>query len=157
MEKRIGNAIADEFEACFKTLEEAIEACGESEWRSGDNFQFIPSRLALHAIETVAYGMRPSPEGFPFGQRFGDWELLKREELPSREDVRTYMKEVREEILDRLERTSDESFIEVEMAFRKTGWTMLGRMIYILRHAQHHVGQIIEECRRRGLTEPRWH
>lgn len=134
-----------------------MEGCPEEEWRISDHPRFIPSRLTLHILETIEYYIGDSRE-FKESQ-FGDSESLTPDTLPSRKNLDGYFDEVKDRLHLKVRSIGDEEFLSPETLFtdRDEGYRVLDLFIYTLRHTQHHVGQLVEELRRRGIKSPRWH
>jgi uncharacterized damage-inducible protein DinB len=153
----IAEILERQYESCFTTMREVMEGCPEEEWRISDNPRFIPSRLTLHILETIEYYIGDSRE-FKESQ-FGDSEFLTPDTLPSEKSLREYFNEVRDKLYSKLRSLGDEEFLSPETLFTDSedGYMLLDLYIYTLRHTQHHVGQLVEELRRRGIEGPRWH
>ncbi len=152
----IAEVLVRQYGSCFSTLRETIEGCPDAEWRSSDNPRFIPSRLALHILETVDYYNGATRE---FTESpFGDSETLAPDALPSRENIFGYFEEVRGKLIKKVCSLGDEDLLAPETVFsdREEGYTLLDLYLYTLRHTQHHAGQLVEEMRRRGISGPRW-
>jgi uncharacterized damage-inducible protein DinB len=153
----IAEILERQYKSCFNTIREVMEGCPEGEWRISDHPRFIPSRLALHILETIEYYIGDSRE-FKESQ-FGDSESLTPDTLPSQESLRGYFNAVRDRLYIKLRSLGDEEFLSPETLFtdREERYMLLDLYIYTLRHTQHHVGQLVEEMRRRGVEGPRWH
>ena len=153
---KIGDALANQFERIWMQVRPAIENCPNAEWRRGDHPAFIPVRLACHLVETVDYYAQPTPESFP-GAGWGDvdWESGDVNALPDRDALLAYMEEVRGRVDAWLRGLSDEELLGGN-AFPWTGDSPMERMVYTLRHSQHHLAEINEELTRRGLPPAGW-
>ena len=153
----IAEILERQYESCFATMREVMEGCPEEDWRISDHPRFIPSRLTLHILETIEYYIGDSRE-FKESQ-FGDSECLTPETLPSEKSLFGYFHAVRDKLYIKLHSLGDEEFLSPETLFTDSeeGYMLLDLYIYTLRHTQHHVGQLVEELRRRGIKSPRWH
>lgn len=154
---RIGLALADQFARVWHQVRDAIDNCTDAEWRRGDLREFVPAGLACHLVETAAFYTSPAPDGFVWGARWGgvDWESGDLGKLPNRAELLAYVDELEPKVGAWLRETSDEEMLG-ENTFPWTGPNLLSRMVYLLRHSQHHLAEINEELTRRDLTPAEW-
>jgi hypothetical protein len=78
-----------------------------------------------------------------------EWAML--EELWSKELALQKLAEMRAIVDRRLAELDDAALLEPESVHPWTGSNRLGKMLYDLRHVQHHLGEISGELRRRGI------
>lgn len=153
-------SLMDHLTRTFSMLREAIEAFPEEQWRVADEDDLIPARQAIHIIESSAfYSGEWTGKKFPTGERLGcNWELSAADELPSRQDVLTYLDEAKAKVERWLTKRGDDGLIgePADKRFPWTGACELGRALYLLRHTHHHLGKIHAELRRRGIARPEW-
>ena len=125
------------------------------EWVSGDIPSRRPASLVYHALETINfYASDLTDEEFPWGQRFGvDWETDQLERLPSQEQIAIYLKEAEQNLINWLEQVEIDS---PEMIYKWTGRTKLERVLYSLRHTQHHVGELSRGLESIGKSGIEW-
>ena len=136
--------------------EEAIQEIPDEEWSTGNIQYLTPSRILCHVIETAEFYSQNSRE-FKWGHRFGiDHEKAPPESLPSKDQMMTYHKEVKEKIVDWLGSMDDETLLSKETVFTWTGSTILSRVLYIDAHYRQHFGEINAELRHRGLDRIKW-
>jgi hypothetical protein len=152
----ITSELIEQYDRAWAMLRATIERITDERWRSGDAPGLVPARWALHAIETVAFYMRPTPDGFRWNARFGVDSDAPADRLPSRADVLAYLEEVRADARATLERMSDSDLLEATNAFPWTGSTILGRMLYTLRHTMTHQGELSMILRFQGADETEW-
>ncbi len=154
---QIGDALAGQFERVWMQVRPAIENCPDAEWKRGDHPAFIPVRLACHLIETVDYYTRPTPEDFRWDEQWGGADSLEGDlnALPSRDALLAYLEKVRARVDAWLRGASDEELLGGN-PFEWTGASPMERMVYTLRHSQHHLAEINEELTRRGLPPAEW-
>ena len=146
-----------QFEAVWGMLKQAIHSVPLEQWRTGDVEHLVPARIAYHVLETADYYMSPDLERFPWGGRFGvDWEKGARDALPGQADIRDYQNEVRARVAAWLAGLGDAGLLLPDAVFRSEGMSHLDRALYVLRHTQHHTGELCAELRRRGLPRPPW-
>lgn len=137
--------------------EEAIRGIPEEHWRRGEIDHLIPARLVYHALETAEFYSGESPDGFPWGERFGadPWDAQPGR-LPSKGETLEYHREVAEKVRGWLMGLNDSQLLSEETSFPWTGSTVLGRALYLLVHYRQHLGEINGELRRRGLPRIEW-
>jgi len=138
-------------------FQDAIENIPEEHWRTGEIDYLIPSRLMLHAIESIDGYFSPR-DGFTLGYRFNTdkWDTAPPEKLPSKDQARTYLREVREKAESWLASLDDSDLLSPETEYPWTGSTLLGRALYTLAHSRQHLGEVNAELRRRGLPRVKW-
>ena len=153
--KRISGSLIEALSLTWEMYRDAIKNIPEEHWRTGEIDYLIPSRLILHAIEAVdGYS---SIEEFTPGHRFGiDWEAAPPERLPTKEQARTYLREVEGKTESWLRGLDDSDLLSPETQFPWTGSTLLGRTLYMLAHCRQHLGEVNAELRRRGLPRVKW-
>ena len=127
------------------------------QWRIGEFDYLIPARLILHALETLDFYSSKSPDNFTHGYRFKiDRKTAKPEQLPSKAQLRTYLKEVEEKTVSWLRDLVYKDFLSPELEFPWTGSTVLCRVLYSVEHCRQHFGELNAELRRRQLPRIKW-
>ena len=149
------DSLIRQYARSWKMVEEAIGSFSAEEWKTGDVDYLTPSRLAYHIIETAEFYSGETADGFSFGHRFGcDWEGAEPDDLPAQDAILLYLADVRGRVENWL-RESD--LLAVDPAFEWTGGCVLDRVLYLLRHNHHHVGELWSETKRRGHPLPDWY
>lgn len=145
------------FSLTWEMYRDAIENIPEEHWRTGEIDYLIPSRLTLHAIESIDGYFSP-PDEFTPGYRFDidRWDAAPAEQLPSKDQARTYLREVMEKADSWLRGLDDSDLLSPETDYPWTGSTLLGRALYALAHSRQHLGEVNAELRRRGLPRIKW-
>jgi tricorn protease-like protein len=64
--------------------------------------------------------------------------------------------DIRATVEERLTKLDDAALLEPEKMHPWTGQTRMGKTFYMLRHIQHHLGEVNAELCRRGIKGPRW-
>jgi hypothetical protein len=166
----IGNAVsgamAGQLERQWVMLREALTMLDDGQYRGGEGY-LAPARLLMHTIRTSHFYLADGPDGFdwerPFvphsrGADVGDpasrdvqYERWSRAltagdeadvaDLPSREALLAYLEEV-VAIGDAWLGEQDEAAWLGPTGFPWTGETRLAQMVYLLRHTQHHIGEL---------------
>ena len=153
----IGEAIIENLSLTWEMYSEAINGIPNEHWKAGEIDYLIPSRLMLHAIETMDFYMSNSPNDFRHGYRFKiDRKTASPHQLPDTSQLLTYLYEVKEKTESWLNSQEDEYFLSPESEFPWTGSTVLGRVLYLLEHSRQHFGELNAELRRRGLPRIKW-
>jgi tetratricopeptide (TPR) repeat protein len=147
-------AVADQFMRTLSMFRIAVSTFPEEAWREGDSLYQRPAGLALHIAQSIDLYSALKP-----GDRSEDpltqiaWEERDAAKLPSQEELLGYLEKVEVRLA---------SFIAVsdfqadEKLFPWTGFTILSRAQYNLRHAQHHLADMAMELQRRGFRPPDW-
>lgn len=135
----INNAVWGQLQRSHKMLKDAISGFDDTTWRQQTGIR--PASVALHAVETVEfYFSGKTPQDFPWRHRFGvDWESAADEDLPDQPALLEYLSDVEEALPGWFEKHDLSSADNVHPY---TGGTLLARCLYVIRHTQHHIGQL---------------
>jgi uncharacterized damage-inducible protein DinB len=157
-ERRFVKAIEEQFRRAFGMWKEEIGNIPAKEWRRGEIDYLVPARHLCHLIVTADYYLgRKSPEEYDWNCYFGgDWEELKTSRLPRKSDALKKLSEFEEVMMSRFAALTDEDLWKKETQSPWTGKTLAGKLLYLLRHSQHHVGEMHAELRHRGIKRARW-
>jgi uncharacterized damage-inducible protein DinB len=147
-------ALADQFVRALSMLRGAIEAFPAAEWRNGDTPYQRPAGLALHAVEVIDDYAALKPGESACSRRPNvDWEGKDSTRLPAQDELLAYLDEAEQKLASFL---THADLTEAEGLFRWTGSTVLSRVVYTLRHTQHHLAELCLELHRRGYKAPQW-
>jgi hypothetical protein len=147
-------AVADQFLRTLSMLRIAVSTFPESEWRVGESLYQRPASLALHIVQSIDFYSALKPGDSSEDQLTQiNWEERNSSKLPSQVELLGFLDKV-EERLAKFITKSD--FQAEEKLFLWTGFTVLSRAMYNLRHTQHHLADMAMELQRRGLTPPDW-
>jgi hypothetical protein len=142
----LADALADQFMRLFSMLRMAIENITEAEWSQADTRYRRPAGLALHILQSIGFYGALEP-----GDRLDDalmqinWQERDSSRLPAREDMQRFIDKVEKRTANFLAKAD---LTAEEEQFPWTGPTVLGRVVYSLRHAQHHLADLIAEVHR---------
>jgi hypothetical protein len=64
--------------------------------------------------------------------------------------------DIRATVEERLTKLDDAALLEPEKVHPWAGETRMGKMLYVLRHGQHHLGEMSAELSRRGIKGAIW-
>jgi hypothetical protein len=134
---------------------DAVMAFPADEWKKGEIDYLRPAGVAYHVVETLDfYCSDQPPDKFGWGSRFGvDWEDKDSGRLPGQDEIITYL-DVMEDKFQQWLKKAD--LLASETMFPWTGSLVLGRVVYVARHIQHHVSEMSLELTRRGFKSPEW-
>jgi uncharacterized damage-inducible protein DinB len=158
MSKAVVNDLIGQFEHALIIFKEEIERFKDDQWVTGFEFFQVPARQAIHLLECLEFYFAEKPlDGYPWGKRFGGgwWELTE-EQLPSKEAILTYAKDVESRVMAVLSSLTDDDLFGPLDQPQDWGKTLLGHYIYALRHTTHHQGQLAALASYHGYQGGRW-
>jgi len=145
--KRIGVILSREFQNSWSMLREAIENITEEFWQTSEN-DWSYSWNIYHIIETAEFYSRNTPQGMEWGKRANiNWEIDSEEEINNKKSQITkefllqYLEEVEKRISDILINSTDDEFFNTD-EFDQGNLFVLEKLIYLLRHNMHHIGEL---------------
>ncbi|MHA1408680.1 MAG: DinB family protein [Candidatus Heimdallarchaeaceae archaeon] len=156
----LGQFLLRQFQGSWRMLRAAIESVPEEQWHDGKD-QWLFSWTVYHIIETADYYSRSYKEGMKWGKVADiDWENDREEEIEekqkkvTKELVLAYLAEI-EPIIERdLKETTDEDFL------KKDGFSWFHskyeKLIYLLRHSTHHIGELAKTLRDWDCERIKW-
>ncbi len=148
-------ALADQFMRALSMFRIAIDACPQAEWRQGETLYQRPAGLALHIAQSVNnFSMQKPGEQMEDPLNQIQWQVRDADKLPAQKELLRFLNEV-EKRMANLIATSD--LTAQEELFPWTGFTILSRVVYALRHMTHHLADLIMELKHRGVQPPSWH
>lgn len=146
----ITTVIQNQFSCAFDILRDAIPSFTDEQWRQGSPAYNGPCRTATHVLLCAEYYVTNAPDiQLRFGKKL--WEMSK-DELPSQETMLQYLDEVRNKThlwvgslkTDLTEADSDKLQPQLE------------KVIYALRHLQHHIGELCVYQKELGIEPAPW-
>jgi hypothetical protein len=143
-------------ELLFHVLKVTIRPVSHRQWTSGDTPAQTPVRQACHiagACDGYATGDRDICERH-FGLPVCNFDQeIPADQLPTTEQVLAYIEVVRRHVADWLGDMSNETLLgpRPSPGWSQRGWTMLGHVTYVLRHATLHLGYLRAELGARGI------
>lgn len=153
--KDISSVVYDQCRRALSMFRSAVVMFPAEEWRKGEIDYLRPAGVAYHVVETLDfYFSDQPPDNFGWGSRFGvDWENKDSERLPEQGEIISYLDEMEDKFQQWLKKAD---LMAAETVYPWTGSLMLGRVVYVARHIQHHVSELSLELTRRGLQSPEW-
>jgi hypothetical protein len=157
-DRTIAAAVEEHFDRTCAMWRDEIANTPDEEWRSGDVDYLIPARHLCHAVVSADFytGGSSVDEYDWHGPFAGDWEGMTPDELPDKQQALRALDEMREKVLARLGMLADADLAAQQTHAPWTGKTEMHRILYWLRHHQHHLGELHAELRRRGVPRAGW-
>jgi hypothetical protein len=153
---RIAPELVFQYDNLFHVLSVTIRRISHRQWTSGDTPAQTPVRQACHiagACHVYATGERDICERH-FGVPVCSFDQdIPADQLPTTEQVLVYIELVRDRVADWLGDMSNEALLgpRPSPGWSQRGWTMLGHVTYVLRHATLHLGYLRTELSARGI------
>ena len=160
MEKKraLVSILEDQWTRVWDMWEEMIRTIPDDEWRKGDVDYLVPARHLIHVLSCED----AFTEDIPLDQ-YDDFKLFEvrewgtpAEELVDRDEALSKLADVRVIVGERLAHLDDAALLEPEKVHPWSGQTRMGKMLYVLRHSQHHLGEVNAELSRRGIKAAIW-
>jgi len=156
--KALVSILKDQWTRVWDMWEEMIHTIPDDEWGKGAIDYLIPVRHLVHVLVCDdAFS-----EDIPLDQ-YDDFKLFEvrewgtpAEELPNREVALSKLAEVRTVVGERFTTLDDAALLEPEKVHPWAGHTRMGKLLYVLRHSQHHLGEVNAELSRRGIKAAIW-
>jgi hypothetical protein len=150
---------SDHFRRQFQTLAGVYDKASQRAWTYPDARVKGVWQWLLHTLETVEFYLSEKPgDQFPWGHRFGvDWENDRPDRIPSKDEMRAYQDDVQQLVHQVLDGKTDEDLLKPETVAPWTGRLYLGKLLYVLRHTQQHIGDINRVLRLNGDDALDWH
>lgn len=147
-------AVSDQFMRTLSMFRLAVSTFSEDAWREGDSLYQRPAGLALHIAQAIDFYSALKPgDGSEDPLTQIHWEERDSSKLPSQEELLGFLDIVDERLANFIAKSD---FQAEEEQFPWTGFTVLSRALYTLRHTQHHLADMAMELQRRGFTPPDW-
>jgi hypothetical protein len=152
------SSFADQWARTWDMWEEMIKSIPDSEWTKGDIDYLIPARHLVHAACGDDFFTSDTPRGeYDHLQWFGVGEWVPSpDELQDKEAALAKLADIRAIVRERLGKLDDAALLQPEKVHPWTGQTRVSKLLYNLRHIQHHLGEINAELIRRGIDGVGW-
>lgn len=159
MEKNFIDELHHQFESSCKMVRDAINNVPDDRWHDGTEGWFY-SNTAYHIVETMDFYSRESPNGMKWGGRAGYvWREsidIESEILPkiTKEIVSNYLLEMEDNLkslfasIDIKDLSEKDGFDWFESKFEK--------LVYLLRHNMHHIGELCKTLREWDCKRVKW-
>ena len=138
------DALKQSWMRTFGVIGDTIRGFTPETWTKGFTEFQMPAKVAYHTVECIDFYFKPKGKKFAWGSRFGKnyWEMSE-DELPTQEDLLTWMTELETRVMDHLGAVTDEELGEnYDPAFPNPN-TAVEWYLYALRHTVHHHGSLV--------------
>lgn len=154
----VTDALVDHFQRVCAMLQSAFETFPDQAWCDEAEDCRAPSRIAYHILlSSERYTWQGLADEYIPKRRFSlNWETTPLAQLPTKAEFLQHFRTMAEEILNWLRSHGDTGLASSKPTFPWTGSCMLGQALYLLRHLQHHLGELNTELRRKGLPAGDW-
>jgi len=152
----INNGLLSQFSSSWKMLRQAISNCPDEYWYGTDkDWNF--SRTVYHIIETQEFYLRNTPDGMEWGKLLGDVDnkdLPAESVYPAKGMLVGYLDDIEKKISQYLKN------IEFEDLLTKDGFkwfsSVFEKLLYLLRHNAHHLGELGRMLREWDCERMKW-
>ena len=158
MEKgKITGTLVDQFRKSWDTLRNLVDIVPDQQWNTGADDYLIPARLAYHIIQAAErYVSELDSEEYLRTRKHNlDWQGPAAE-LPAKSDFFGDVDWIQKKAEKWLVETGDDGLLQAETLYPHTGQRTLDKALYLLRHNQHHLGEMLAEVRHRGYYKDVW-
>ena len=151
--------LRDHFERQFSTLKGVFSKTNDEAWSNDDQRLKGVRQWLYHVLETIEfYFGGKTASDFEWSSRFGgDWEDAESISRITRSQMEQYIVEVERTVKKAIEGFDDDILLAPESTHTWTGKSVLGKMIYLIRHNQQHIGDINRVLRVCGCEPLDWH
>lgn len=140
--------------ALIQMIDQAITLCPDKLWGDSTHQPQFWQEI-YHTIYYLDFyfgnNPRKHPERFECKENLGE---VPKTSLP-KEDLRSYLEEVRNKCLEFLKNLTTAE-LEGKNSYFWTGPTLGHRLIYNIRHSQHHVGKLNQILSKNGIETAKW-
>lgn len=160
MSTTITDEVLEQFNRTLAEFRDVVRKMPDEAWCEGTTNYLVPARLAYHILYYAnlyvsdAHYTAYCPESQYEIEM--DWDETPPEELPSREEVLTYIDQTEAAVKQWLLNLGDEGLVTPEDKYPWTSSLPLGRAIYGMRHILWHVGELNALLRERGGEQGAW-
>jgi uncharacterized damage-inducible protein DinB len=156
MSRVLCDSLLSQFESTWEMLDMAFSGVGEDWLKTVDGW--IYGDVLYHIIITQKYYIRETPEGMEWGGLYGDPELKEtdpRGYYPDRETLIKYKNRVEQAVVKYLKSMDDRKLYHGD-GFKNRFSTIHEKLLYLLRHNAHHLGELALIHRENNLERVKW-
>jgi uncharacterized damage-inducible protein DinB len=143
-----------EYEAVIKMLEEAIKLCPDEIWnKTLDEPPFW--QQVYHTLHYLDFYLGDNPKTFE--KRFELKENLneRTDEILTKEQLSSYLTAIKKKTTKVLDEINEKK-LEGKNSYFWTGPTIAHKLVYNIRHSQHHIGRLNSILRRCANDASKW-
>ena len=152
------SSVKEQWARAWAMWEDMIRSIPDDEWMKGDIDYLIPARHLIH----VAVGDDVFSSDAPFDEYdnlqwfgVGEWGTPPGQ-LPGKGAALEKLADIKATVAARFARLDDAALLEPEQVHPWAGQPRVGKLLYNLRHIQHHLGEVNAELIRRGIKGVDW-
>ncbi|MFX1284571.1 MAG: DinB family protein [Promethearchaeota archaeon] len=157
----IGLVLSNQFASSWKMLRQAIKNVPDTYWSKEIN-DWSFSWNIYHIIETADYYKQSTPTGMEWGKRVNinlkaDSEntIKQKKAKITKDQLLGYLEEIEDQVSDLLENSSDEELLGKD-EFDDGHLIILEKILYLLRHNMHHIGELNKALRDWQCERIKW-
>jgi uncharacterized damage-inducible protein DinB len=138
-------------------MDHALEEIDDERWLWGVN-GWVYADTIYHLIITQEFYIRDKPQGMRWGSLYGDKELMESnlpEYYPTREVLMDYKETIEGNIEDYLCTVVDSDLLDTD-GFSEYLPTIHEKLLYMVRHNAHHIGELALMHRELDLGRIKW-
>ncbi len=150
----LNSGLLAQFTSTWKMLRKAIENVPDKHWFRTEN-DWSYSKTVYHILETQEFYIRNSPEGMVWNKLLEPkGRENKAKDYPTKEQLENYLKEIEEKVSTYLKTLSFEQLLEKD-GFK---WfsSIFEKLLYLLRHTAHHLGELGRMLREWDCKRMKW-
>jgi uncharacterized damage-inducible protein DinB len=151
------NALLSQFKSSWNMLRQAIDNVPEGCWNKTNN-DWTFSDTVYHTITTQEFYFRDTPEGMGWGRLYGDPKNKvddPEKYYPSKQILLEYQGRLESEISEYLGSKND-SDLETNDGFKEWLPNVHVKLLYLLRHNSHHIGELARMLREWDAERVSW-
>ena len=160
-ENHVGDVLAQEFFHSWQMLRQAINNVSQEKWNERiHDWSF--SFTVYHIIETAEFYNRSTPKGMEWGKRAGfswtedsDEQILDQITKLTKEELSAYLNEIEDKISNFLTNASIDKLFSTD-GFDNGNLLIIEKMLYLLRHNMHHIGELNKALRDSDRPRIKW-
>ena len=157
MTRAFCDSLLSQFKSTWRMMDKALEEIDDERWLWGVN-GWTYANTIYHLIITQEFYIRDKPEGMSWGDLYGDRELIggsPSEYYPTREVLREYKEIIERKVEDYLCSMDDSALLGSD-GFSEHHPSILEKLLYLLRHNAHHIGELALLHRELELGRIKW-
>ena len=157
MPRTICDSIHNQFQSTWTMLDKSLQAIKKENWIKEIN-GWTYADVIYHIIITQEFYIRNTPQGMKWGTLYGNPELKKSNPIdyyPDKQTLLNYLEEVKLVVEDYLLSISDDDLMESD-GFKDHLPMIHTKLLYLLRHNAHHLGEIALIHRTLNLEKVEW-
>ena len=144
------------FDQTWRLFARIVSEFDESAWLQTGRGQITPAGFSFHILQSAKFYLEDKStilfeSGKPFEPK---WDTVKKEDLPSQEDILACMKIFQQKGTDWV---NEMDILAENTSFDWTGETNLGTVLFMLHHMVFHVGELsslLNESKNGNVEDP---